>query len=95
MAEVKIIWSETALQDVKEIITFISKDSDFYAINFTSKIISSVDILKVFPEIGRIVPEYENIMIREILYRNYRVVYQIEKNDIEILTVFHGSKLLE
>jgi addiction module RelE/StbE family toxin len=95
MAEVKIVWSEEALKDIEEIISFISKDSKLYAVNFASKIISAVETLKVFPEIGRIVPEYGDPKIREIIYRNYRIVYQIEERAVEIITVSHGSKLLE
>ena len=53
-----------------KIISFISKDSELYAVNFASKIISAVETLKVFPEIGRIVPEYGDPKIREIIYRN-------------------------
>ena len=95
MAEVKIVWSEEVLKDIEEIISFISKDSELYAVNFASKIISAVETLKVFPEIGRIVPEYGDPKIREIIYRNYRIVYQIDERVIEIITVSHGSKLLE
>lgn len=95
MAEVKIIWSEESLNDVEEIISFISKDSEFFAMNFASKIIDAVDTLKIISDIGRVVPEYDNVKIREILYRNYRIVYKIDEKVVEILTVFHGSKLLE
>ena len=94
MAEVRIVWSEEALKDIEEIISFISKDSELYAVNFASKIISAVETLRVFPEIGRIVPEYADPKIREIIYRNYRIVYQIEERAVEIITVSHGSKLL-
>ncbi len=95
MAEVKIVWSEEALKDIEEIISFISKDSELYAVNFASKIVSAVEILKWFPEIGRIVPEYGDPKMREIIYRNYRIVYLVEERAVEIITVFHGSKLLE
>jgi addiction module RelE/StbE family toxin len=95
MAEVKIVWSEEALKDIEEIISFISKDSELYAVNFASKIVSAVETLKVFLEIGRIVPEYGDPKMREIIYRNYRIVYLIEERAVEIITVFHGSKLLE
>ena len=95
MAEVKIVWSEEALKDIEEIISFISKDSELYAVNFASKIVSAVETLKMFPEIGSIVPEYGDPKMREIIYRNYRIVYLIEERAVEIITVFHGSKLLE
>ena len=94
MAEVKIIWSEKALKDIEEIVSYISKDSELYAVNFASKIISSIDALKLFPEMGRVVPEYHDPKIREIIYRNYRIVYQVTERAVEIVTVFHGSTLI-
>ena len=95
MAKVKIIWSDRALKDIEEIINYITEDSEYFAINFASKIINTVEILKDFSKTGRIVPEYNSSKIREILYRNYRIVYKIERNIVEIITIFHGSKLLE
>ena len=95
MAEMKVVWSVESLKDIEEIISYISKDSKLYAINFASKIISAVETLEAFPEIGRIVPEYDNTLIREIIYRNYRIVYKISEKVIEIATVFQGSKRLD
>ena len=96
MAEIKrIIWSEEAWSDLESIIEYISKDSEYYAVNFVNKIIDTVEILEIFPEAGRIVPEYNNPQLREIIYKNYRIVYKVSKNIIEILTVFHGSKHLD
>ncbi|MBN2536535.1 MAG: type II toxin-antitoxin system RelE/ParE family toxin [Spirochaetales bacterium] len=95
MAEVKIIWSDKALSDIEEIIAYISKDSEYFAINSASKIISTVELLKSFPDIGRIVPEYQNTEIRELIYRNYRIVYKYKTKFVGIITVFHGSKLLK
>ena len=56
---------------------------------------SAVESLKILPKIGRIVPEYGDPKIREIIYMNYRIVYQIEERMVEIITIFHGSKLLK
>jgi len=48
-----------------------------------------------FPNKGRIVPELSINQIREILYKNYRIVYLTKKTSIIILTVFEGHKLLD
>ena len=92
MAEIKVIWSRRALDDIEELVSYISQDSELYAVNFASKIVNAVETLKVFPEIGRIVPEYNYPKISEIIYRNYRIVYQITPGVAEIVTVFQGSK---
>ena len=62
--------------------------------NFVAKIIEAVTVLETFPSIGRIVPEYNDPSLREILYRNYRIVYQLSENMATIVTVFHGSRPL-
>ena len=95
MAEIKVIWSEGALKDFEEIISFISRDSAQYATRFASKIIDGIEILKTFPEIGRIVPEYDDKNLREIIYRNYRIVYKKSEGMAEVVTIFQGSKQLE
>lgn len=43
---------------------------------------------------GRIVPELENINIREIIYRNFRIIYRILDDSIEIARIIHGSRKL-
>ena len=92
MAEVKILWSDRSIIDLEEIISFISHDSPVVAKNFVTKIIDAVTVLETFPSIGRIVPEFSDPNLREILYRNYRIVYQLSKNVATIVTVFHGSR---
>ena len=94
MAEVKILWSDRSIIDLEEIISFISHDSPAAAKNFVTKIIDAVKVLETFPSIGRIVPEYDDPNLREILYRNYRIVYQVSENMATIVTVFHGSRPL-
>ncbi len=70
----KLIWTEPALSDLQAIYDFISKDSEYYARIFIGEIIESAEKLTDFPEIGRIVPEYQQEDIREILVQSYRVI---------------------
>lgn len=95
MAQIVITWSQRALSDIEEIISYISRDSEQYAVNFASKIVETVEKVGLFPDIGRIVPEYGDSELRELIYRNYRIVYKIKPGFIEIVTVFQGSRLLE
>ncbi len=54
----------------------------------------AVDQLMRFPRSGRIVPEVGLPDIRELLVQNYRVVYLLRADDIEILTIRHGARPL-
>ena len=51
--------------------------------------------IKLFPEMGRKVPEADDPKVRELIYKNYRIIYQIKAGYLEIITVIHGSRLLK
>ena len=90
---VEIIWTRSALHDLKLIHQYISEDSGYYADRFVLKLISRVDILEKFPLLGRVVPEKEDESIRELIEGNYRVFYQIEmEKRIFILRIHHGAR---
>ena len=91
---VKIRWSQGSVSDLEEICRFISKDSDHYARMFAQRVVSIVEAIPPFPEAGRIVPEYQRQDLRERIYRNYRIVYRIKGDAIEIVAITHGSKPL-
>lgn len=92
---VKIIWSEQATKDLNEIFTYISRDSPYFATLLANQIYEVVSNLIDFPNIGRKVPEFKNPSIREIIFKNYRIIYRINQNNIEIVTIFHGRRLLK
>jgi toxin ParE1/3/4 len=89
-----IIWTREALNKLIEIENFIARDSPQRAEEFIDYLIERSEILKSNEKIGRIVPEISNTSIRELLIKNYRLVYRIEKSEIFILTVFEGHRLL-
>lgn len=91
----KLYWTKEALARLQEIEEYISKDNSQIAIEFVEKIISTAETIKDNPEKGRIVPEFSIEQIRELLFKNYRIVYYRKKTTIYILTVFEGHQLLK
>ncbi len=91
---ITLIWSEQALFSLEEIVEFISRDSECYAKSFTAKIIEQVENLTAFPELGRKVPEFNDRKIRELIFHNYRIVYLVKEDSVNILYVGHSSKLI-
>ena len=90
---VKIVWTDLAVFELKEIYDYISYDSRRYAKNQIERIKQKTSILKSMPEIGRIVPEYDKNEIRELFEGNYRIIYRITTIDlVEILTIHHTSR---
>jgi len=92
---VEIRWTEQAADDLESIADFIAADSPHYAIIFCIDVLTAVERLGSFPDLGRIVPEVSNQFIRELILGNYRIIYRRYPEAVEILTVYHSSRLLD
>jgi len=90
----KIIWTDDGVKSFENIIQYIANDSTYYASEFAKRILSTIENLPEFPYMGRVVPEYKNPDLREIIYQNYRIVYKISGNAIYLVLVIHGSRIL-
>jgi toxin ParE1/3/4 len=83
-------WSPIAKADLKEIYTYISRDSKYYAKSVVNEITSRVKGLESYPRMGRTVEEYNDPDVRELVIYSYRLIYGISNNDIEIITLIHS-----
>ena len=90
---VQINWTDQAKQDLKSISDYISIDSVKYAKLQIVRLRSKTKILKNHLRAGRMVPEYEDESIRELIEGRYRTVSRLVSDSrIDILTVHHSSK---
>jgi plasmid stabilization system protein ParE len=90
-----LTWSREAHENLVEIEEFIARDSAERAIRFVGALIDYAEaMLPDNPRSGRSVPEIGNPDFRELIYRGYRIVYRLNGDHIEILTVFEGHRQL-
>jgi plasmid stabilization system protein ParE len=88
-----IEWSRRARTDIRDLKTYIGKDSPYYARRFTERIIDSVEKLAEFPKSGRPVPEAEGRDdVRELIYQGYRFIYLTRLDRVFIVTIMHSSR---
>jgi addiction module RelE/StbE family toxin len=90
----KVVWSPLALERVDEIADYIAEDNVEAARVFLIDIFAAVGRLRSFPQSGRAVPEVNRSDIREIIFKKYRVVYRVARQQVSILTVRHGRQRL-
>jgi addiction module RelE/StbE family toxin len=91
----KIKWTNEALARLIEIEEYISKDNPERTAIFVDQLIEHAEgSLPDNPRMGRALPELVNPDIRELIFKKYRIVYRLMKNNIEILSVFEGHRLL-
>ena len=88
----KIVWTQSALDDLTGIRDYIARDSVYYADKFVNDALRSVERLEVFPFSGRMVAERNRADIREIGFGAYRIIYKIVDDDVYVVTMVHGKR---
>lgn len=91
----KLLWTEEASRRLLEIEEYIFRDNPIAAEDFLDKLITIAETIVDNPKKGRVVPKLSLENIRELLYKNYRIVYLIKKSSVEVLTVFKRHQLLK
>ena len=86
--------SPAARRDLRDIVRYISLDSPERAVTFGQFLLSSTKRLADFPELGRVVPEFGDPSIREIVVRSYRVIYRVDHADcrVDVARFWHGAR---
>ncbi|MES9962531.1 MAG: type II toxin-antitoxin system RelE/ParE family toxin [Candidatus Sedimenticola sp. 20ELBAFRAG] len=61
---------------------------------FVVAIIAHIQTLEQHPDIGRLVPEFNNQKIRELIHSPFRVVYMREKSSIHVVRIWRSERVL-
>jgi toxin ParE1/3/4 len=90
----QVALSRSARKDLRDIVRYISVDAPDRALVFGQFLVSRTKTLAQFPELGRIVPEFNDKLIREIVIRSYRVIYRVdhERRSVEVARFWHGAR---
>ena len=88
----QIIWTESAWDDLERIADSIALDSPYYAATFVQRVRDKARNLPVIPEAGAIVPEFDDVDIREVFEKSYRRIYHIGEETVSVLGLIHGAR---
>ena len=91
---VELLYTRPALQDLKNIFTYIANDSKLNARRFANAINEHIKTLKDHPEKGRPIFPQKFPDVREVLYKSYRIIYSFDGKQILILVITHQSRLI-
>lgn len=90
----KLRWTQQARRDLLEIGRYIARDKPIAARRWVARLRQQAQQAADMPMTGRRVPEIGRDDVRETLLRSYRIVYLICDEEIRVLTVFEGHKLM-
>jgi plasmid stabilization system protein ParE len=90
-----LLWTEQAQEDLHAIHAFVSRDSPRYAALVVAGLLAAVRRLAEFPQSGRVVAEFGDPSVREVIRRPYRIVYRlVGTEEVHVLTIHHSARIL-
>jgi toxin ParE1/3/4 len=84
-----VVWSRTARRRVQAAVDYIARDRPRTSHEWVEALVRRVELLRDFPDQGRVVPEWHEPSVREVFHEPYRVLYEVFEDRIEILTLSH------
>ena len=91
---VRMLITNQAKDDLKSIKNYIQKDSYQNSIKVVQTILEKLQLLEKHFEIGKIIAHTNAGPLRQILVYKYRIIYRVQNDILEVLTIHHGSRLL-
>lgn len=87
--------AESALQDLRDIQDwYLEQGVPETGTRFLLEILARIERLAEHPEIGRIVPEFGQDTLRELIHPPFRIVYRREESTVRIVRVWRSERLL-
>ena len=89
-----IFWTSIAVQDLRNICDFISRDDPVAAQRMGEELIKQAEAMSLFPQSDRVVPEKKNPLIRETIVGSYRIIYQLDEANkvIALARIWHSAR---
>ena len=88
---VKVKWTKRAIEDIYAVREYYLPLSPKFATKVTYQIFSKETLLESFPTVGRVVPELNNESVREIIYKQFRIIYVVVNNELIHIIAIHSS----
>jgi toxin ParE1/3/4 len=90
----RVRWTNAAIGHLASIYEHISQDSPRYAKRMVDRITARSQQIGRFPQSGQVVSEYQAPDVREVIEGSYRMIYRVSTDEVQVLAVIHGARLL-
>ena len=96
MAKVAIRFAESALADLESIRDwYAEQDVPEVGERLVGEIVASIEALADHPDMGRIVPEFDQPFLRELIRPPFRVVYRRDPKHVRVVRVWRSERRLD
>ena len=90
-----VTFAESALADLKAILAWCAEqDVPDVGRRLVEEILDRVQVLRNHPDPGRVVPEFDQPFLRELIHPPFRIVYRREPKRIRVVRVWRSERVL-
>jgi toxin ParE1/3/4 len=90
----EVIWTRQSVNQLNKYADYIAQDNVLAAEKWVLSILGKTDQLSELPKSGRVVPEYSDPSLREIIEGDYRLIYRIKDEKVYVQSVRHTRQEL-
>ena len=95
MPRVTIRFAESAVLDLEELrLWYAEQDVPDVGDRLFEEIFDRLGALRTHPDMGRIVPEFGQQFLRELIHPPFRLVYRREPKYVRIVRIWRSERLL-
>lgn len=96
MGKVSVTFAESAVRDLEEIQTWYEGELvPEVGRRVVSEIFERVEAVRDNPDMGRIVPEFGQKYLRELIHPPFRIVSKCEAKKVRVVRVWRSERLLK
>jgi toxin ParE1/3/4 len=88
----KVVLSDQAKADLREIGLFIARDNKARARSFVRELQAKARDIGDIPRAFPLIPRYEHHGIRRRPYGDYLIFYTIEDDQVSVVHILHGAR---
>lgn len=91
-----ISFAESALRDLKEVQAWYAEQGvPDVGVRLVAEVFQRVQALADHPDMGRIVPEFDQPFLREVIHPPFRIVYRRDPKRVRVVRVWRSERLLQ
>lgn len=95
MPLIALRFTESALRDLEEIkVWYMEQDVPEIGERLVGEIFQRIEALIDHPGIGRVVPEFDLVFLRELIHPPFRIVYRHDTDRVRVIRVWRSERLL-
>ena len=96
MTSATVRFAESAVADLEELKQWYSEQGvSNVGERLITEIVERIETLREHPDIGRVVPEFDQPFLRELIHPPFRIVYRREPKQVRIVRVWRSERLLQ